>query len=52
MGDVDQRLGLGDAAFGEIDQRRAAGKQHGAGQGGRLACRIDRSRRADRKNPS
>ena len=43
MGDVDQRLGLGDAAFREIDQRGAAGEQHGTGQGGRLACRIERT---------
>jgi hypothetical protein len=29
-----RRFGLGNAAFGEIDQRGAAGEQHGAGQGG------------------
>src|SRR4029453_19575518 len=38
MGDVDDLLGLGHAAFGEIDERGAAGEQHGAG----LACELPR----------
>ncbi len=34
-------VGLGDAAFGEVDQRRAAGKQHGAGERGRVARGLE-----------
>jgi hypothetical protein len=30
MGDVDDRFRFGYAAFGEVEQRRAAGEQHRA----------------------
>ena len=42
VADIDQRRGLGDAAFGEVDQRRAAGKQHGAGERGRFTRGVGR----------
>ncbi|MDA9481373.1 hypothetical protein XI07_04945 [Bradyrhizobium sp. CCBAU 11445] len=43
--DVDERIRLENIAFGEIEQRRPAGDQHGAATAGKGAGLFD-SRRA------
>ena len=52
MGDIDDQFRLGDAAFGKVEERGAAGEQHGCGHGRRRAALPRPSLREDRRNLS